>query len=295
MSAVIGELGSCSFTLNVSRDVNDQDLGLVKHFGVDEVHMLGPDKMVINSRSDSGHKGYWYDGKTVTYNTSGFLVGRSVVIDAGTLSTSMSLDELTQIRHVLLSHIHFDHIKGLPFLADTVFGKIPAPIEIHSLEEILAGLHNHLLNDTVWPDFTKLPNSEQPTFRLSELREDDRQAVGGLQVIPVRVNHIVPTVGFIIQDATGAVLYSGDTHETKRIWEVASKITHLKAAIIETSFPNDLHSLAAKSGHLTPRLLAQEFAKVHVAQRPVGEVGAEGDDEADAAALVQRGRHETVE
>ncbi len=67
MSAVIGELGSCSFTLNVSRDVNDQDLGLVKHFGVDEVHMLGPDKMVINSRSDSGHKGYWYDGKTVIY------------------------------------------------------------------------------------------------------------------------------------------------------------------------------------------------------------------------------------
>ncbi len=202
------------------------------------------------------------DGKTVTYNTSGFLVDRSVVIDAGTLSTSLKMDELTRIRHVLLSHIHFDHIKGLPFLADTVFGKIPAAIEIHSLDEILAGLHNHLLNDVVWPDFTKLPSREQPTFRLSELREGNRQAVGGLQVIPVRVNHIVPTVGFIIEDETGAVLYSGDTHETKRIWEVASKITHLKAAIIETSFPNDLHDLAVKSGHLTPRLLAQEFAKI---------------------------------
>lgn len=202
------------------------------------------------------------DGKTVTYNTCGFLVDRSVVIDAGTLSTTLQLDELRQIRHVLLSHIHFDHIKGLPFLADTLFGKIPAPIEIHSLDEILAGLHEHLLNDMVWPDFTKLPNRERPTFRLSELREGDRQPVGGLQVIPVRVNHIVPTIGFIIQDRTGAVLYSGDTHETKRIWEVASKITHLKAAMIETSFPNDLHQLAEKSGHLTPRLLAQEFAKI---------------------------------
>jgi len=202
------------------------------------------------------------DGATVTYNTSGFLVDRFTVIDAGTLSTSLNLNELTQIRHVLLSHIHFDHIKGLPFLADTVFGKIPAPIEIHSLDEILAGLHRHLLNDTVWPDFTKIPNARQPTFRLSELQEDIVQTVGGLQVIPVRVNHIVPTVGFILQDSSGGVLYSGDTHETKRIWEVAAKTTHLKAVIIETSFPNDLHQLAVKSGHLTPRLLAQEFAKI---------------------------------
>ena len=202
------------------------------------------------------------EGKTVTYNTSGFLVNRSVLVDAGTISTSLSLNELTQVRHVLLSHIHFDHIKGLPFLADTIFGKIPEPIHIHSLDEILTGLHDHLLNDSVWPDFTKLPNREQPTFRLSEMREEDRQTVGELQVTPVRVNHIVPTVGFIIQDRTGSVLYSGDTHETQRIWEVASKITHLKAAIIETSFPNDLHRLAVQSGHLTPRLLAQEFAKI---------------------------------
>ncbi|MBI3610143.1 MAG: 3',5'-cyclic-nucleotide phosphodiesterase [Nitrospirae bacterium] len=202
------------------------------------------------------------EGKTTIYNTSGFLINRSVIIDAGTISTSLNLSELVHLRHVLLSHIHFDHIKGLPFLADTVFGKLPVPIEIHSLDEILTGLHEHLLNDTVWPDFTKLPNADQPTFRLSELKEESSRTLGDLKVIPVRVNHIVPTVGFIVEDPTGAVLYSGDTHETKRIWEVASKITRLKAAIIETSFPNDLHGLAVKSGHLTPRLLAQEFAKI---------------------------------
>jgi len=67
MSAVIGELGSCSFTLKVSRDVNDGEMGLVTHFGVNDVYMVGPDKMLINSRSDSGHKGYWYDGNTFSY------------------------------------------------------------------------------------------------------------------------------------------------------------------------------------------------------------------------------------
>ena len=67
VSAVIGELKSCSYTLQVSRDVNEPDMGLVKHFEVDEVHMVGPDKMLVNVRSDRGHKGYWYNGTTITY------------------------------------------------------------------------------------------------------------------------------------------------------------------------------------------------------------------------------------
>ena len=201
-------------------------------------------------------------GRKILYNTSGFLVNESLVIDAGTVSASLSLDELRKLRHVLLSHIHFDHIKGLPFLAEMVIGQIPQPIKIHSLDEILSDLHNHLLNGKVWPDFTKLPNASQPTFQLSELEVEMNRSIGDLEVIPVRVNHIVPTIGFIIQDSTGAVLYSGDTHETKRIWEVASKITRLKAAIIETSFPNDFRELAVMSGHLTPELLAKEFAKL---------------------------------
>jgi hypothetical protein len=67
MSAVIGELGSCSFTVNAWRDVNDPDLGLVAHFIVNEVYMRGPDKMLIDSKSDGDHRGYWYDGKTITY------------------------------------------------------------------------------------------------------------------------------------------------------------------------------------------------------------------------------------
>lgn len=201
-------------------------------------------------------------GKTRSFNPSGFLVNDTVLIDAGTVSSTLGLEALTRIRHVLLSHIHFDHIMGLPFLADTVFGKIPEAIEIHSLSEILDGLHEHLLNDTLWPDFTRIPSEARPTFRLSVLKEEVTHALNGLKITPVRVNHIVPTVGFVIRDSGGALLYSGDTGETQRIWELASKIPDLRAAMIETSFPNDLHDLAAKTGHLTPRLLAREFGKI---------------------------------
>jgi hypothetical protein len=67
MSDVIGELNSCSYNLRVERDVNDPALGLIKHFSLDEVHMHGPDRMLIKMNSDTGNKGYWYDGAHITY------------------------------------------------------------------------------------------------------------------------------------------------------------------------------------------------------------------------------------
>jgi hypothetical protein len=67
MTAVIGELESCSFTLTVSHDLIDPDRGFVTRFRVDDVHMVGPNKMRIDSWLDDGHRGYWYNGRTFTY------------------------------------------------------------------------------------------------------------------------------------------------------------------------------------------------------------------------------------
>ena len=67
MSAVIGELGSCSYTLETSNDVVDQDHGAMTRLGVHEVCLVGPNKMLVNSRTDKGHRGFWYDGKTVSF------------------------------------------------------------------------------------------------------------------------------------------------------------------------------------------------------------------------------------
>lgn len=211
-----------------------------------------------------GAEGLYTDssGREASYKTSGFLVNGSMLIDAGTITASLDLPDLSRIGHILLSHIHFDHIKGLPFLADNLFGKIQYSIHIHSIGEVLEGLHRHLFNDSVWPDFTRLPDSKSPIFKFSELREEKEEEVGGLAITAIRVNHTVPTVGFLIQDGKRALLYSGDTHETKRIWEVAAKQVKLSAVFIETSFPNDLHQVAMDSGHLTPRLLGQEFSKI---------------------------------
>ena len=67
MSDVIGELTSCSFRLSTEVDQTDYQHGMVKVFDFHEVHFVGPDKMLINSRGKSGHRGFWYNGSTVTY------------------------------------------------------------------------------------------------------------------------------------------------------------------------------------------------------------------------------------
>jgi 3',5'-cyclic-nucleotide phosphodiesterase len=83
-----------------------------------------------------------------------------------------------------------------------------------------------------------------------------------LTVVPIMVNHTVPACGFIVHDGEGALVFSGDTGPTDRLWEVARGLGDVRAVIVETSFPDRLEALAAASGHLTPGLLARELDKM---------------------------------
>lgn len=67
MSSVIGDLSSCSYILNTSNDQIDVELGLVKQFTTHQVHMVGPDKMLVDSRGEKGHRGFWYNGEQLAY------------------------------------------------------------------------------------------------------------------------------------------------------------------------------------------------------------------------------------
>jgi hypothetical protein len=64
MASVIGELNSCSFTLNTSIDANDPDFGLITQHETDQVYLSGPNKMHINFNGDKGHRGFWFNGLT---------------------------------------------------------------------------------------------------------------------------------------------------------------------------------------------------------------------------------------
>lgn len=207
--------------------------------------------------------------RPVRQESCGFLIDDFLLLDAGTIGTRLTLEEQHRIRFVLLSHLHFDHIKGLPALVDNLASGVVEPVIVVATEPVLQGLRDHVFNGKVYPNFFKIPNQEHPVLRTQVLYPGKSVMLGHLEVIPVPVNHTVPTVGYVVKDRGAALLCSGDTYETEEIWNLGRMIPELKAAFIESSFPDELGELAKRSKHLTPSLFLKEFRKLGRPDLPV--------------------------
>ena len=190
-----------------------------------------------------------------------FLIDGEVVVDAGSLASSMSLDDQCRVKHVVLSHSHWDHINSLPFFIENVFGRLTEPVRIHSLPAAIDTVQRHLFNNAVWPDFASIPDRVLPMMEFKPAPTQARIDVGSLAVTMIPVNHTVPTVGLLIEDADGAIVVSGDTAPTHALWSAANALGNVKAIFLECSFPNRMQQLADVSKHLTPQQLPAEIAK----------------------------------
>lgn len=204
-----------------------------------------------------------YGAEGLAQRPSAFLVDDSLLIDGGTVGGALATSEQLVIEHALVSHSHLDHIAGLAFLTETLaLFEAERPLTIVSLEPVVAALRTSIFNDTVWPDFTRLPSPGRPVLRFRSLAEDAEQRVGDHWVTPVAVSHTVPTSGFIVHDGTSALIYSGDTGPTDALWKAARELTELRAVILECAFPNRMAGLADIARHMTPELIRRELDKI---------------------------------
>jgi ribonuclease BN (tRNA processing enzyme) len=142
-------------------------------------------------------------------------------------------------------------------------------VVLSSIPPVLDGLQAYVFNGEVYPDFLTLPNPQQSMFVCRSLEVGKEYELSGLHVTAIPVNHLVPTIGFIIRDGDASFVYSGDTHDTEELWRAAAKERTLKAALIETSFPDEMQELARVSKHLTPSLFAHQFRKLGRPELPV--------------------------
>jgi hypothetical protein len=67
MSAMIGDLSSCSVTIRSNYDIRSKELGLVKHSDEEQLFLHGPDKLLIRSEGDKGSRDFVYNGETLSY------------------------------------------------------------------------------------------------------------------------------------------------------------------------------------------------------------------------------------
>jgi cAMP phosphodiesterase len=190
------------------------------------------------------------------------LVDDTVAFDSGGLVSQLTLPEQAAIDHVLLTHAHLDHTGELAFLVDNIVTVRVTPLKIWAPGPVLDMVRQHLFNNQLWPDFSRISIDGHPVVEFASLDTAESLALGGLKIRWAKTSHAVYSVGYLVESVAGAFLYTGDTGPTEAIWELAATAPSLRAVFVETAFPNRLQSLALAAGHLTPALLDGELKKL---------------------------------
>jgi ribonuclease BN (tRNA processing enzyme) len=203
-----------------------------------------------------------FGGSSPTCRMTSFLINGELALDAGSITQALPLEAQRRIRHIVLTHSHLDHTASIPFLVENTFGEQREALEILVTPQVMRTVKLHLFNNDTWPDFTRIPNDLLPAIRLVQVEPRAPFSANGLRLTPYPVRHTVPTHGYLVEDGSGAVLFTSDTGPTSEVWEVANRAAGLRAVIVEVSFPSRMQAVADLSLHLTPTTLAGELAKL---------------------------------
>ncbi len=141
--------------------------------------------------------------------------GNSVIIDAGTglraLGQKLARDsgERRRRHHILLSHVHWDHIQGLPFFEPMyisgntveVYALLTAADE---LQQVIGGITRH--------EFFPVPLEAVPAeINFHEVDPGLPMLVEDAQVLPFALNHPFGSVGYRVDADGTSVAYVADT------------------------------------------------------------------------------------
>ena len=225
--------------------------------------------------------------------TTSMWLDRDILIDAGTGAADLTLDNLAGIDHVFLTHSHLDHVCSIPFMVDAVGAIRDKPLTVYALQATLDALRQHVLNDVIWPDFTRIPSSTAPYLRYQAISVGETVTLGGRSITALPAYHVVPALGYQLDSGKASLVFSGDTAGDDAFWQAVNRIGNLRYLIIETSFRNSEKQLALASRHLCPATLASELqkftgvAEIHITHLKPGEVDAIMGEIGVAAAAFQ--------
>ncbi len=183
------------------------------------------------------------------------LIDDILVVDAGGLTSSLSFAAQQKLKAILLTHQHYDHIRDVPAIAMN-FYICGTAINIYSTQPVYNALTTYLLDGKLYPKFLEQPQ-KNPTIKFTIIEPHQIERIEGYNVLAVKVNHAVPTVGYQITSPDGKVVfYTGDTGPgLADCWErIAPQLL-----ITEVTLPNSYEEFAKESGHLTPSLLKKEL------------------------------------
>jgi phosphoribosyl 1,2-cyclic phosphodiesterase len=141
--------------------------------------------------------------------------GASLIVDAGTglrgLGQRLARENggSPKNHHILLSHVHWDHIQGLPFFEPayvpgtriSVYASLAAADE---LRPVIGGITRH--------EFFPMPLESVPAqFEFREVEPGAAFCIDEFEVMPIALNHPFGAVGYRITADGTTVAYVSDT------------------------------------------------------------------------------------
>ena len=205
-----------------------------------------------------------HGGETPKHRTSAFVLDGKLAIDAGSLTSGMTLREQFALEAAVVSHAHLDHIRDLATIADNRCQGGCAPLPIGATRGTIATLKKHFFNNKLWPDFARIPSPEKPTIAWVELPLEKPVTIGRYTVRAIPVSHTIEAAALIVTGPGGTIAYSGDRGPTDRLREVLAEVPDLRALLMEVSFPNREQHIATLSGHHTPQTLITDLKKLEL-------------------------------
>jgi ribonuclease BN (tRNA processing enzyme) len=193
---------------------------------------------------------------------STYVINGRLAIDGGAIGVVGSIQQQMKITDVLVTHSHLDHVASLPILVDNVYNPDPACVRVHATKPTLKALKHDIFNERIYPDMIEMSQRMAPFLQLFEIKVRKPFELADCTITAIPVNHVVPTVAFIIDDGEAAVAIVTDTGPTDEIWEAIKENPRVQAVFLECSFPNELVAVAKAAMHLTPKLFAAEIKKI---------------------------------
>ncbi len=195
------------------------------------------------------------DSKYAHHNC--FLIDEHVAVDAGSIMSALAADEQERIEAVLLTHHHFDHCRDLPTLAlnNRDAGRT---VQVHGEPPALRTTNTLLLDGRIYTDATRVPEpGVSPPLSLRPFAVDETHELLGYRVSAVRVDHPVPTMGYIVSAGGLSVGFSGDTGGA--LMGFFAHATPPDVLLIDVKLPERMRDEAERQRHMTPGMLRQEL------------------------------------